>query len=186
PAANANGANYASFTFQVQDDGGVLNGGVDLDATARTMTINVTPVNQSLQVGIDIKPGDSHNQININSDATIEVAILSSKSFNAMSVDVSSLRFGETGTENSLNRSHGSPVFTYRDVNHDGRLDLVVQFETDRTGLQSGDTVGVLTGRLLNGQQFTGTDAVDIQSPHGNAHGGQNQDDNDRDHCRGH
>src|SRR6185437_4410990 len=47
PAANANGANYASFTFQVQDDGGVLNGGVDLDATARTMTINVTPVNQS-------------------------------------------------------------------------------------------------------------------------------------------
>ena len=42
PAANANGAGYASFTFQVQDDGGTANGGVDLDPSANTMTINVT------------------------------------------------------------------------------------------------------------------------------------------------
>ena len=34
PAANANGAGYASFTFQVQDDGGTANGGVDLDPIA--------------------------------------------------------------------------------------------------------------------------------------------------------
>ncbi|MEA3154342.1 MAG: hypothetical protein QOK44_1931, partial [Betaproteobacteria bacterium] len=47
PAANANGAGYASFTFQVQDDGGTTNGGVDLDAVARTLTINVTPVNDA-------------------------------------------------------------------------------------------------------------------------------------------
>jgi Domain of unknown function (DUF4347) len=44
PAANASGAGYASFTFKVQDDGGVANGGVDLDPIARTMTINVTAV----------------------------------------------------------------------------------------------------------------------------------------------
>ena len=31
PAANAQAAAYASFTFQVQDDGGTANGGVDLD-----------------------------------------------------------------------------------------------------------------------------------------------------------
>jgi VCBS repeat-containing protein len=47
PAANANGAGYASFTFQVQDDGGTANGGVDLDPTARTLTVNVTPVNDA-------------------------------------------------------------------------------------------------------------------------------------------
>ena len=35
PAANANGAGYASFTFQVQDDGGTANGGVDLDPIAQ-------------------------------------------------------------------------------------------------------------------------------------------------------
>src|SRR6185503_9764272 len=44
-AGNANGNNYASFKFQVQDDGGTASGGVDLDSTQRTITINVTAVN---------------------------------------------------------------------------------------------------------------------------------------------
>src|SRR5262249_30250122 len=49
PAANANGAGYASFTFQVQDDGGTANGGADTDGTPRTMTLNVTSVNDAPQ-----------------------------------------------------------------------------------------------------------------------------------------
>jgi ELWxxDGT repeat protein len=47
PAANANGATYATFTFKVQDNGGTANGGVDTDARARTMTVAVTPVNDA-------------------------------------------------------------------------------------------------------------------------------------------
>ena len=47
PAADANGAGYAAFTFQVQDNGGTANGGVDLDVTPRTMTVNVTSVNDA-------------------------------------------------------------------------------------------------------------------------------------------
>jgi hypothetical protein len=47
PDANANGAAYSQFTFQVQDDGGTANGGVDTDLTPRTATINVTPVNDA-------------------------------------------------------------------------------------------------------------------------------------------
>lgn len=38
------GAAYTTFTFQVQDNGGTANGGVDLDATPRTITFNVTEV----------------------------------------------------------------------------------------------------------------------------------------------
>src|SRR5262249_10340650 len=45
PVANANGTAYANFTFQVQDDGGTVAGGVDLDPTPNPITINVTPVN---------------------------------------------------------------------------------------------------------------------------------------------
>jgi hypothetical protein len=48
PAAHANGGGYASFTFQVQDDGGTANG-VDLDATPNTLTVNVTAVNDAPQ-----------------------------------------------------------------------------------------------------------------------------------------
>ncbi|MDH4235551.1 MAG: Ig-like domain-containing protein, partial [Gallionella sp.] len=41
PANNANGTAYANFTFQVQDDGGVTNGGVDRDPDAKTITSRV-------------------------------------------------------------------------------------------------------------------------------------------------
>ncbi len=47
PAANANGAAYTSFTFQVQDNGGTANGGVDLDPTPNTITFDVTSVNDA-------------------------------------------------------------------------------------------------------------------------------------------
>ena len=47
PAANANGAGYASFNFKVRDDGGTANGGVDLDPSANTLTFDVTSVNDA-------------------------------------------------------------------------------------------------------------------------------------------
>lgn len=50
PVSQASGTGYASFTFRVQDDGGTADGGVNLDATARTMTVNVTAVNDAPDV----------------------------------------------------------------------------------------------------------------------------------------
>ena len=47
PAADANGTPYASFTFQVRDNGTTTNGGVDLDQSANTFTLNVTAVNDA-------------------------------------------------------------------------------------------------------------------------------------------
>jgi uncharacterized repeat protein (TIGR01451 family) len=41
PATDTKGLNYANSTFQVQDDGGTANGGIDLDQTPNTITINV-------------------------------------------------------------------------------------------------------------------------------------------------
>ncbi|MBI2806928.1 MAG: hypothetical protein HYX68_18260 [Planctomycetes bacterium] len=47
PMMNVNGPGATNFSFQVRDDGGTENGGVDLDPTARTMTVDVTPVNDA-------------------------------------------------------------------------------------------------------------------------------------------
>jgi len=47
PVAKRNGAAYASFTFQVQDNGGTANGGINTDPTARKMTVSVTSVNNA-------------------------------------------------------------------------------------------------------------------------------------------
>jgi hypothetical protein len=59
PAANANGAGYASFTFQVQDDGG----GADLDGTARTMTLNVSAVNDAPTGAVSLSGTPTEDQV---------------------------------------------------------------------------------------------------------------------------
>ena len=61
PAANASGTPYASFTFQVQDDGGTANGGTNLDATARTMTVNVAAVNDAPSLGLPVAQNTTSN-----------------------------------------------------------------------------------------------------------------------------
>ena len=63
--ANENGTPYANFTFQVQDNGGTANGGVDLDQSANTFTINVTSVNDA--------PSGADNVKTINEDADLYV-----------------------------------------------------------------------------------------------------------------
>ncbi|MES2193846.1 MAG: hypothetical protein V4517_05485 [Pseudomonadota bacterium] len=45
PTVNGNGDGYTSFTFQVRDNGGTANGGVDVDPSPKTITIDVTAVN---------------------------------------------------------------------------------------------------------------------------------------------
>ncbi len=42
PVLHTNGSPYTNFTFQVEDDGGTANGGVNLDPDPNAMTINVT------------------------------------------------------------------------------------------------------------------------------------------------
>jgi hypothetical protein len=46
PVTNTHGTSYTSFTFQVENNGGTADGGVDLDPSPKTMTVNVTQVNQ--------------------------------------------------------------------------------------------------------------------------------------------
>src|SRR5258707_11548367 len=42
PLAGASGAAYASFTFQVEDDGGTANGGVKKSRRLHTINANIT------------------------------------------------------------------------------------------------------------------------------------------------
>ncbi|HTU12232.1 MAG TPA: Ig-like domain-containing protein [Allosphingosinicella sp.] len=47
PPANASGSGYGNFTFQVVDDGGTANGGVNIDQSANLFTLNVIAVNDA-------------------------------------------------------------------------------------------------------------------------------------------
>ena len=52
PDADANGPAYTSFTFRVQDNGGLDNGGVDTDATENAIAFNVLAVNDAPSITI--------------------------------------------------------------------------------------------------------------------------------------
>jgi hypothetical protein len=54
PAPGAHGNPYASFTFQVQDDGGTAHAGQDLDPNPRTLTIRVLAANEAPTVAAPI------------------------------------------------------------------------------------------------------------------------------------
>jgi hypothetical protein len=80
------------------------------------------------------------------------VALLSSDTFNALDVDQSSLKFGETGDESSLIRCDRHSV----DVNRDKRPDLICFFDFAEANFQPGDTEGKVTGTTKSGQDFEG------------------------------
>ena len=65
PLAGESGAGYASFTFQVQDDGGTENAGVDLDQSPNTLTFDVTDANSAPSATADtitaVEAGGTNN-----------------------------------------------------------------------------------------------------------------------------
>jgi hypothetical protein len=108
---------------------------------------------------IDVKPRSFPSSINLKKEGLVPVAILSTTEFNALTqVDRSSLTFGATGTENSLQRCADNG----EDVNDDGLPDLICHFENQKTGLTCDSTTATLVGRTADGRRFEGQDDVKI------------------------
>jgi hypothetical protein len=107
-----------------------------------------------LGVPIDIKPGSLPNSINPRSQGSIPVMVVTTPSFDAATVDATSVRFGATGSEASPEQS------ALEDEDGDGDLDLVLHFRTQQTGIVCGTTSASLTGQTLGGQPIEGTDSV--------------------------
>jgi hypothetical protein len=82
------------------------------------------------------------------------VAILTAHSFDATSVDPSTVRFGRTGQETGPLRSG------LEDVDGDRDLDLILHFATQQTGIVCGDSSAQLTGKTFDGQQIEGSGSV--------------------------
>jgi len=107
-----------------------------------------------LSVAIDVKPDGFPNSINPRSMGKIPVAILTTDTFDAASVDPNTVRFGRNGAE-------ASPVQSaLEDVDGDGDIDMILHFNTQDTGIQCGDTSASLTGKSFGGQAIGGSDSV--------------------------
>ncbi|OGO00923.1 MAG: hypothetical protein A2Y59_06580 [Chloroflexi bacterium RBG_13_52_14] len=106
----------------------------------------------TIEVSVDIKPGNYPNPVNLNSKGIISVAILTTPSFDASSVNAQMTRFGPAGA---------TPVKSnFEDVDHDGDMDMILHFRTQDVGLACGDTDATLIGLTNYGEFFSGSDSI--------------------------
>jgi len=130
-----------------------------------SVTVGTFPLDLALtsvfppdRVFIDIQPNSSANNVNASGKDQISVAVLSSLTFDAGTVDRSSVAFGRTGVEAPAVGCSAHLT----DVNGDGLPDLICNFDEAKTGFLPSDSTGYLTGRTISGNAVRGFDAVSV------------------------
>jgi len=108
-------------------------------------------------IPIDVHPGSDVNPINPNAKGVLPVAILSSTSFDASTINSDSLRLGLGQAKPAKNGVHRE------DVNNDGIIDLMLQFPIQQLGIKSGESHLCMTGELPDGKIFESCDKVKIK-----------------------
>ncbi len=122
-------------------------------------------------VTIDVKPGNTTNRIRTSGSEAIPVAVMTTATFDATTVDPSTVCFGDDppaggttaynqppGVDADCNEAHRRGHV--RDADGDGDLDMVLHFEMRQTGIDAGDNEASLTGRTTGGTSFEGSDAI--------------------------
>ena len=99
------------------------------------------------------------NSVTLGSNGNVPVAILSTASFDAATIDPASITLENAAVRL---RGNGTPMAVLEDVNGDGRLDLLVHVTTQALSLTDGDAEATLTGRTLSGEPIRGSDAVRV------------------------
>nr|NIP55713.1 hypothetical protein [Phycisphaerae bacterium]NIU12016.1 hypothetical protein [Phycisphaerae bacterium]NIW11431.1 hypothetical protein [Gammaproteobacteria bacterium]NIW96206.1 hypothetical protein [Phycisphaerae bacterium]NIX02206.1 hypothetical protein [Phycisphaerae bacterium] len=112
----------------------------------------------SIQVAIDIKPGSDPNCFNNNGKGAVPVAVFGSEELNVADIDPATLTL-EGMPVKSVGKK-GRLLAHFEDVDLDGYVDLVVQFQ-DVDGTFSPESVeAMLEGSLYDGTAIYGYDAV--------------------------
>lgn len=121
---------------------------------------------------IDIKPGDEQNNINLNSNGVVPVAILTTEQFDAATVDPATAIFAGASPER----------WCLKDVDGDGDDDVMFHFRTQQLDLGPDSTEATMTvmtaplpgpmtmairstALVSSGSTVSGTDKVRIVSP---------------------
>lgn len=108
--------------------------------------------NGDIEVEIDIKPNSCPSSINPNSRGKIPVAIITTDSFDAATVDAPTVEF-----------AGASPLrWSLEDFDGDGDLDLILKFKTQECSLPADDGYVELTGQTMVGEPFSAEGWVNI------------------------
>lgn len=167
PAVNASGTNYANFTFQVQDDGGTANGGIDLDPMPNTFTFNVTAnkANQTITFGaaptiivggtgtISATGGASGNPVIFNSTTT---AVCTTGGTNGSSVTGVTAGSCIIAANQAGSASYNAAQQVTKSFNVTIGLALTVSNAKPIAGTVTSDTGGIVCGSICTATFNTG------------------------------
>jgi len=124
-----------------------------------------------IPVSIDVKPGldNATNPITVSASGTVPVVVLWTPDYDPVArTDRASLTFGKTGREQSLALKNGQPQCSVADVNGDGHVDLVCQFDNKKLGYTGteGTTTAFLEGRTNDSVpiEIRGQDSVRVKA----------------------
>lgn len=115
----------------------------------------VAAYSDTLSVDIDIKPWSCPNAVNLKSRGVVPVAILSTSTFDATTVNPSTVTFGP-GAASPTTGGH------IEDVNLDGLLDIVFQFNVQDCNFYPGLGGANLWGQTYGGTVINGYDSLKI------------------------
>ena len=128
---------------------------VSNDCTAELSFEVVTPVD------IDIKPGSDPNSINLCGAGVVPVAIFGSADFDVSTIDVSSLRLGDSSVKLVGKVGREKSLCRIEDVDNDGFDDMVCQFSTVEL-VETAATVSLEVLGTNAAGNFVGSDSVNI------------------------
>lgn len=163
--AVANGYDFFSVQARVDEDlaGGGFKRGLQIRTTCNCNEFAEHPkliITLQTEITIDIKPGSDSNPVNChNEHGVIPVAILSTDTFDATTVDHTTVRF-EGASETHIDKKTGEPRRHEEDVDGDGDIDLMFHFRQEDTNLNCNSIEGTLSGQTFAGLAVTGTDTI--------------------------
>ena len=100
------------------------------------------------------QPKNKQNNINLKGNQPISVAVLSTVTFDATSLDVSTIIFGPDDAQEIHSTIHTD------DVNKDGINDALLHFNVQDTGMDDSTTELCLSGETTDGTFVEGCDTV--------------------------
>lgn len=120
-------------------------------STSASLTVNPHPIEVTAAVS---------NTINCsNPNALVPVAILSTPTFDARSIDHATVRFGPGGAS-EVHQVQGVPKRHEEDVNGDGLIDLVFHFRLSDAGIGCEAGTATIIGSTFAGLPIQGTGSI--------------------------
>jgi hypothetical protein len=112
-----------------------------------------------LEISIDIRPGNVNNQIVASANGLLPVVVFSDASFDALTLDLDTIRLEEAQVSKN---QKGRAQVQRRDLNRDGRADLLVWFRMNEIGMPHGTGNATLTGETRDGELVRGSDRLTV------------------------